>query len=281
MAFAPIEPDRLGLIDLERSSALYVSPQDSWWREWPRPCCPSRSRSRLLAMGLANIVARATSDEVEDGVLWVERSAGVVAAEVARRSAAAAPASGPATCCWPSTASRSTGAQTCSRCSSERARRRSSHLHAAAARLARSRRGRARRRCRAAPARFYYVLAAVGIFTLLVGAAVRARRPFDQATLHFFWLAVAFFGAFTFSFTGRFDRVDWFFYWADAIALLMLPPLFLHFALVFPERPHVPRLHRACWRAGCRRSTCRRGARLDARPRARPRRASIPNTSCG
>ncbi len=65
----------------------------------------------------------------------------------------------------------------------------------------------------------YYVLAAVGIFTLLVGAAVRTRRPFDQATLHFFWLAVAFFGAFTFSFTGRFDRVDWFFYWADAVAL--------------------------------------------------------------
>jgi PAS domain S-box-containing protein len=84
----------------------------------------------------------------------------------------------------------------------------------------------------------YYVLAAVGIFTLLVGAAVRTRRPLDQATLHFFWLAVAFFGTFTFSFTGRFDRVDWFFYWADVVALLMLPPLFLHFALVFPERPH-------------------------------------------
>ena len=34
----------------------------------------------------------------------------------------------------------------------------------------------------------YYLLAGVGIFTLLVGAAVRARRPGDQATLHFFWL---------------------------------------------------------------------------------------------
>jgi hypothetical protein len=56
--------------------------------------------------------------------------------------------------------------------------------------------------------------------------------------MHFFWLAVAFFGTFTFSFTGRFDRVDWFFYWADVVALLMLPPLFLHFTLVFPERPH-------------------------------------------
>ncbi len=84
----------------------------------------------------------------------------------------------------------------------------------------------------------YYLLASVGIFTLLVGAAVRARRPDDQATLHFFWLCVAFFGVLAFSFSGRLDRVDWAFYWADVVALLLLPPLFLHFALVFPERPH-------------------------------------------
>ena len=45
----------------------------------------------------------------------------------------------------------------------------------------------------------YFVLAAVGIFTLLVGGAVRLRRPRDPATLHFLWLAVAFFGVFTFS----------------------------------------------------------------------------------
>ena len=83
----------------------------------------------------------------------------------------------------------------------------------------------------------YYVLAAVGIFTLIVGAAVRFRRPGDEATLHFFWLCLAFFGAFTFSFNGRLDRLDWVFYWADAVSILLLPPLFLHFTLVFPERP--------------------------------------------
>src|SRR6185503_17976424 len=83
----------------------------------------------------------------------------------------------------------------------------------------------------------YFVLAAVGTFTLLVGAAVRLRRPRDPATLHFFWLAVAFFGVFTFSFSGRLDRLDWIFYWADAISILALPPLFLHFTLVFPDRP--------------------------------------------
>jgi PAS domain S-box-containing protein len=82
----------------------------------------------------------------------------------------------------------------------------------------------------------YFVLAAVGLFTLLVGASVRLRRPHDQATLHFFWLCVAFFGVFTFSFNGPFDRLDWVFYWGDAIGFALLPPLLLHFTLVFPER---------------------------------------------
>jgi two-component system NtrC family sensor kinase len=84
--------------------------------------------------------------------------------------------------------------------------------------------------------RFYYVLAAVGIFTLLVGASVRVRRPENQATLHFFWLTVAFFGVMAFSFSGKLDSLDWVFYWGDVIAMLLLPPLFLHFALMFPER---------------------------------------------
>src|SRR5262249_20866434 len=55
--------------------------------------------------------------------------------------------------------------------------------------------------------------------------------------LHFFWLCVAFFGAFTFSFNGPFDRLDWVFYWGDAVAAALLPPLLLHFTLVFPQRP--------------------------------------------
>jgi PAS domain S-box-containing protein len=82
----------------------------------------------------------------------------------------------------------------------------------------------------------YYVLAAVGLFTLLVGGSVRLRRPRDQATLHFFWICVAFFGVFTFSFTGPLDRLDWVFYWGDAVAFAVLPPLLLHFTLVFPDR---------------------------------------------
>ena len=86
------------------------------------------------------------------------------------------------------------------------------------------------------PRGLYYALAAVGIFSLLVGAGVRLRRPENQATLHFFWLTVAFFGILAFSFSGRLDLLDQVFYWGDVVAMLMFPPLFVHFALVFPER---------------------------------------------
>src|SRR5262245_55024814 len=213
--------------------------RDSWWREWRQTALPVAVTLGLLALGLANVVSRATSAEVEDGVLWVERAVGVVAAEVAAPSAASRagvrpgdlliaidgqPIEGRADVLALQHASRAGDRHTYTllRLGSREMANVSLEPMPSGASL------------------FYYVLAGVGIFTLLIGAAVRARRPTDQATLHFFWLSVAFFGLFTFSFSGRLDRVDWVFYWGDAIALMVLPPLFLHFALVFPERPHIP-----------------------------------------
>ena len=84
----------------------------------------------------------------------------------------------------------------------------------------------------------YYSLALVGIFSIVTGVSVRLRRPSDQATLHFFWLTVAFFGAMAFTPSPRYDRLDYFFDWADAVARFALPPMFLHFAFVFPDRPN-------------------------------------------
>ena len=83
----------------------------------------------------------------------------------------------------------------------------------------------------------YFVLAVRRHLHAARRRGVRFRRPGDEATLHFFWLCLAFFGAITFSFNGRLDRLDWFFYWTDVVSILLLPPLFLHFTLVFPERP--------------------------------------------
>jgi len=83
----------------------------------------------------------------------------------------------------------------------------------------------------------YYSLALVGVLSIVVGSSVRLRRPNDPATLHFFWLTVAFFGVLAFTPSGRYDRLDYFFDWADAVSRFVLPPLFLHFAFVFPDRP--------------------------------------------
>jgi PAS domain S-box-containing protein len=207
------------------------------WREWPRSVLPITAALLLLVMGVANIVERAASDDVEDGALWVERSAGVVAAEVAPDSPADQAGVRPGDILLaldgrPVTTRDEVLAVQLQGRAGERHNYtllRLGSREVAEVKLAPLPSG---------AGGLYYVRAAVGIFTLIVGVAVRARRPYDQATLHFFWLAVAFFGTFTFSFTGRFDRVDWFFYWADVVAIALLPPLFLHFALVFPERPH-------------------------------------------
>jgi PAS domain S-box-containing protein len=88
------------------------------------------------------------------------------------------------------------------------------------------------------PFGLYYSLALVGILAIVVGASVRLRRPADSATLHFFWLTVAFFGTLAYHPAGVYNRLDYLFDWADAIARLALPPLFLHFALKFPDRTH-------------------------------------------
>jgi two-component system NtrC family sensor kinase len=82
----------------------------------------------------------------------------------------------------------------------------------------------------------YYSIALVGILAIGVGASVRLRRPNDPATLHFFWLTVSFFGVLSFTPSGWYDHLDYFFEWADMVARLALPPLFLHFAFEFPDR---------------------------------------------
>ncbi len=189
----------------------------------------------LLVLGFANIALRAQAHQVEDGVLWADRAEGVTVAEVAVDSPAAR-------------AGIQRGDVLLAVNSTPIERRadvieyqhrgvpgttlqytllRLGTKQAMSVELAPVPHG----------SSMYFVLAAVGLFTLLVGASVRLRRPDDQATLHFFWLCVAFFGAFTFSFTGPLDRLDWIFYWGDAVSMALMPALLLHFTLEFPERP--------------------------------------------
>ena len=208
-----------------------------WYRTvWLRSSSTILVVGALLCLAALNIHQRATWSEVEDGVLWRSINGAVVAAEIA-----------------PGTAADRAGI------------RKGDILLAIAGKevvevadvvaiLHASAPGMplhylvAREHTReqptievapipSSPRGMYFALAAVGVFSLLVGASVRLRRPDHQATLHFFWLTVAFFGAMAFSFTGKLDALDWTFYWGDMTAQLLLPPLFVHFALVFPDRP--------------------------------------------
>ena len=86
----------------------------------------------------------------------------------------------------------------------------------------------------------FYYLSLVGFFSLAVGTIVLLRRPVDRNTLHFYAICVLFFLMYSTSFTGRLDALDWTFFWTDHLAILLLPVVFLHFCLSFPERrfPH-------------------------------------------
>ncbi|MBW8862990.1 MAG: PDZ domain-containing protein, partial [Acidobacteria bacterium] len=188
-----------------------------------------------MILGIANVAMYSRWHEVEDGVLWSARAEGVTASDVVAGSAAAA-----AGIERGDVLLAVNGAPVMSPAEVIEYQHRSHAGTRLAYTLLRlgTRQG---LEVSLAPAprggSLYFVLAAVGLFTLLVGASVRLRRPRDQATLHFFWLCVAFFGVFTFSFNGPFDRLDWIFYWGDAIAFALLPPLLLHFTMVFPQRP--------------------------------------------
>jgi len=188
----------------------------------------------LLGLGFENMILRARTHEVEDGVLWTQRAEGVAASEIAPGSAGAAAGihAGDVLLAIEGVAVRSPAdvvgfhhnAHDGSRLSYLLVRLGSQEAIEVSLTPAPT------------GSSMYFVLASVGLFTLLVGAAVRVRRQRDQATLHFFWLCVAFFGAFTFSFNGPFDRLDWVFYWGDAMATAALAPLLLHFVLAFPAR---------------------------------------------
>ena len=230
------EPFDAQLTPMIDSPLSRTETHEARWLVWGRSAFAVAVVALLVVLGVANVTTYSRWHEVEDGVLWSGRAEGVTAAEVVPGSAAAAAgiergdvllAVNGAPITTPGDVveyeHRSVAGTRLSYTLLRLGTRQALEVSLAPAPRGSS---------------LYFVLAGVGLFTLLVGASVRLRRPRDQATLHFFWLCVAFFGVFTFSFNGPFDRLDWVFYWGDAIAFALLPPLLLHFTLVFPERPN-------------------------------------------
>ncbi len=82
----------------------------------------------------------------------------------------------------------------------------------------------------------FYYLSLVGFFSLIVGTIVMLRRPPDRAALHFYAICLLFFLMYSTSYTGKLNIADWTLLWTDHLAVLLLPVVFLHFCLSFPER---------------------------------------------
>ena len=205
------------------------------WGAWAPPVLAVALVAGLLLLAAANMVVLSNWNELVDGVLWSDRAEGITAVEVGPGEAGdlagievgdlllaidGVPVDTPADVVAVLHAGQPGTELTYSVLRFGRAQ-----LHEVTLRPVPT-----------VSTAVYFMFVGIGVFTLLVGASVRLRRPGNKATLHFFWLSVAFFGMFAFSFSGRLDRLDWVFYWADAISTLVLAPMFVHFALVFPER---------------------------------------------
>ena len=222
---------------MSRTSSV-ITASRAWlarWGAWAPPVLAVALVAALLWLAAANVIVRANWHEVVDGVLWTDQVEGITAAEIGPGEAGDIAGIEVGDLLL---AIDGVGVETAADVVVVlHAGRPGTELTYSLLRF-----GQARlyevtlRPVPTGATAIYFVLVAIGVFTLLVGASVRLRRPRNKATLHFFWLCVAFFGMFAFSFSGRLDRLDWVFYWADAISTLVLAPMFVHFALVFPER---------------------------------------------
>jgi signal transduction histidine kinase len=85
--------------------------------------------------------------------------------------------------------------------------------------------------------RSLYYQYVVGLVYLLIGLFVYYRRVGAPRSVHFYVLCLASFVLSCFHFTGKLNAFDQAIYWGNVVAGVLAPTIFLHFCLVFPERP--------------------------------------------
>ncbi|MBV8819594.1 MAG: PAS domain S-box protein, partial [Acidobacteriaceae bacterium] len=76
----------------------------------------------------------------------------------------------------------------------------------------------------------------VGFIYLLIGLFVYYRRVSAPRSVHFYTLCLTSFVLSCFHYTGKLNDFDQAIYWANVVAGILAPTIFLHFCLVFPER---------------------------------------------
>ena len=82
----------------------------------------------------------------------------------------------------------------------------------------------------------YSGLRLIALVYLCIGIYVLFRRWTAPKSMHFYVFCLVSFIFYAFHYTGKLNDFDWIVYWANVVAWLLQPALFLHFALTFPER---------------------------------------------
>ena len=80
-----------------------------------------------------------------------------------------------------------------------------------------------------------FLLAFVAVAHLAIGLFIFLRHWKAQGAFHFYLICAIAFVLYLYRYSGRADRFDLVVYWTAATALLLLPPLFLHFCRKFPQ----------------------------------------------
>src|SRR6266851_1581095 len=84
----------------------------------------------------------------------------------------------------------------------------------------------------------------IALIYLGIGLYVLFRRWTAPGSTHFYIFCLVSFVFHAFHFSGKLNPFDWTIYWANDVAWLLQPAIFLHFVLTFPEEHDLLRKHR-------------------------------------
>jgi two-component system, NtrC family, sensor kinase len=90
----------------------------------------------------------------------------------------------------------------------------------------------------------YGGLRLIALVYLGIGIYILLRRWTAPKSTHFYVFCLVSFVFYSFHYTGKLNDFDWIIYWANVVAWLLQPALFLHFSLTFPERKRLVDRHR-------------------------------------
>ena len=84
----------------------------------------------------------------------------------------------------------------------------------------------------------------IALIYLSIGLYVLLRRWTAVGSTHFYIFCLVSFIFYSLHYTGKLNAFDWIVLWANEVAWLLQPALFLHYVLTFPERREFVRKHR-------------------------------------